>query len=192
MTFTEQARRTQIVEAAIAVIAEVGYPKASFARIAKRAGIKSTGIISYHFASKQDLDAEIVAHILGTMGEWMQQRMQAANTPQTALTTYIESVVLYMQLEGAAMRALSSMVLHGGMEWGDEQEETAIAPLEGMLRWGQEEGVFRDFDPSIMATTIQRALDGIPFLQAVNPTLDLPHYARELVTTFTLATQRVG
>lgn len=190
MTFTEQARRTQIVEAAIAVIAEVGYPKASFAKIAKRAGIKSTGIISYHFASKQDLDAHIVAQILGTMGEWMHQRMQVATSPQVALSTYIESVVTYMHIQEPRMRALSSMVLHGAMEWGDEQEETAITPLEEILRWGQAEGVFRDFDPSVMATTIQRSLDGIPFLQAANPALDLPHYASELVTTFALATRR--
>jgi Bacterial regulatory proteins, tetR family len=45
-TFIEAARRNQIVAAAIDTIAEVGYARASFARIAARAGI-SPGLISY-------------------------------------------------------------------------------------------------------------------------------------------------
>jgi hypothetical protein len=49
--------------------------------------------------------------------------------------------------------------------------------------------VFRHFDVQVMATTIQRALDGIPLAQLTNPELDLDTYARELVELFTLATQ---
>ena len=37
---------------AITTIAELGYASASFARIAKRAGLSSTGLISYHFANR--------------------------------------------------------------------------------------------------------------------------------------------
>jgi AcrR family transcriptional regulator len=60
-TFTESARRAQIVTAAIEVIAEVGYAKASFSRIAKQAALSSTGMISYHFAGKDDLLTACVA-----------------------------------------------------------------------------------------------------------------------------------
>jgi AcrR family transcriptional regulator len=56
-TFTESARRAQIVAAAIDVIADGGYASASFAAIARRAGLSSTGLISYHFASKEILRA---------------------------------------------------------------------------------------------------------------------------------------
>jgi hypothetical protein len=38
-SFTAQARRAQIVRAAIETIAELGYGQASFARIAERAGL---------------------------------------------------------------------------------------------------------------------------------------------------------
>ncbi|MEP7024912.1 MAG: TetR family transcriptional regulator, partial [Actinomycetota bacterium] len=47
---TAMARRSQIVTATIDVIAEVGFGQASFARIAERAGLSSTRLISYHFA----------------------------------------------------------------------------------------------------------------------------------------------
>ena len=51
--------------AAIDTIAEVGYANASLARIAVRLGI-SKGVISYHFAGKDDLIAEIVSQVLAT------------------------------------------------------------------------------------------------------------------------------
>jgi AcrR family transcriptional regulator len=47
-TFVEAARRDQIVRAAIETIAEEGYARASFVRIAQRASI-SPGLITYHF-----------------------------------------------------------------------------------------------------------------------------------------------
>jgi hypothetical protein len=45
--------------------------------------------------------------------------------------------------------------------------------LEGILRAGQEQGEFRDFDVTVMATLIQRAVDGLPFLLAVRPDQDI-------------------
>jgi AcrR family transcriptional regulator len=43
-TVTETARRAQIVRAAIDTIAQLGYRNASFAQIARRAGLSSTGL----------------------------------------------------------------------------------------------------------------------------------------------------
>ena len=53
-TFTETARRAQIVTAAIDTIAELGYGRASLARIAETAGT-SKSVILYHFSGKDDL-----------------------------------------------------------------------------------------------------------------------------------------
>ncbi len=78
---------------------------------------------------------------------------------------------------------------HGGFSYEGEDEQAAISPLEGILRGGQDAGVFRAFDVRVMATTIQRAIDGIPMALAADPSLDLDVYARELVELFTLATQ---
>jgi AcrR family transcriptional regulator len=55
-TFIEEARRKQIVEAAMETIADSGYVNASLAEIAKSADI-SKGVISYHFESKDELIA---------------------------------------------------------------------------------------------------------------------------------------
>jgi len=44
----------------------------------------------------------------------------------------------------------------------------------------------------VMATLIQRAVDGLPFLLAARPDLDVAAYAAEVVTTFGLATRALS
>lgn len=188
LTITEQARRQQIVQAAIACISDVGYGKTSFARIAERAGLSSTGLISYHFRGKRQLDAAIAAFVLEDLGQWMYQQMAGVAGPVAALETYIRSLLIYMQERPGHLAALAELVLHGALAWdaGDQQEATSA--LEDILRQGQLAGVFRAFDVPIMANTIQRSLDGIPILQRATPGLDLDAYAAELVETFRRAT----
>jgi AcrR family transcriptional regulator len=188
-TITEQARRAQIVAAAIETIAEAGYPRASFARIARRAGLSSTGLISDHFKTKKDLDQAVVADIFERLSRHMHEVMADVSGPQAALAAYIEGLTRFMKTDPPALQAMMGIVLGGGFAWDAEAEREATSPLTDILQRGQAEGVFRAFDLTVMATTIQRALDGIPLLQAADPNLDLDAYARELVEIFTLATQ---
>lgn len=188
-SITEIVRRKQIIEAAIATIAEIGYARASFSQIAKTAGLSSTGLISYHFASKQELNVAIVSEVIGTMSAFMHERMRVVSGPQGALVAYIEGTIAFMQEKPAYMQALLGIFTHGGFAYEGEDEQAVVSPLEGMLRDGQDTGVFRAFDVRVMATTIQRAIDGIPMALAAEPSLDLDLYAHELVEIFTLATQ---
>ena len=187
---TEQARKTQIIEAAIETIAELGYAKASFAQIAKRAGLSSTGLISYHFKAKKDLDWEIVTAVYGRLSRHMSDAMEGVSGPQAALVAYIEGLIGFMQVDPHALQAMVGVVMHGGVDYDADSERESTSGVTDILQWGQAEGVFRDFDVQVMATTIQRSLDGIPLAQSTNPALDLDAYARELVELFTLATQK--
>jgi AcrR family transcriptional regulator len=191
-TVTEQARQAQIILAATETIAELGYAQASFAQIAKRAGLSSTGLISYHFASKQELDLAVVAEIYRRLAQHMAAALAGVASPAAALVAYIRGLIGFMKIEPFALRAMIAIVMHGGFEYNAESERGATAGISDILRWGQAEGSFRDFDIQVMATTIQRSLDGIPLAQSVNPDLDLDAYARELVDLFTLATQQRG
>jgi TetR/AcrR family fatty acid metabolism transcriptional regulator len=78
-TFTENARRRQIVDAAIDTIAELGYGQASLARIATRIGI-SKGVISYHFAGKDDLIKQIVIDVVEAGRAYILPRVFAEST----------------------------------------------------------------------------------------------------------------
>ena len=61
-TFIEAARREQIVRCAGETIAQLGYARASLAEIAKHAGI-SKSVISYYFATKDELIRQVVADV---------------------------------------------------------------------------------------------------------------------------------
>jgi AcrR family transcriptional regulator len=108
-TFTEQARRAQIVSAATTAIAEAGYRNASFAQIAKRAGLSSTGLISYHFASKADLIGEVVTTVLADLGAFMAVRMETAGDAATALRAYIEGTIDFIDTHREPMTALTEV-----------------------------------------------------------------------------------
>jgi AcrR family transcriptional regulator len=61
-SFVSNARRARIVEAAIATLAE-SVTRTPRSRVS-RYGSASQGVISYHFAGKDDLIAEIVSQDL--------------------------------------------------------------------------------------------------------------------------------
>lgn len=71
LTFTEIARRAQLVDAAIATLADSAEENATFARIAERAGFTSAAIIEYYFENRDEFEAEILAEI--------RRRLTAAN-----------------------------------------------------------------------------------------------------------------
>jgi AcrR family transcriptional regulator len=191
-TFIEEARRRQIVDAAIEVIAESGYAQASLERIALRAGI-SRGLISYHFAGRDDLMAAVVATAHEDGVGFMRPRIEAATTPTEMLRAYVQSNLEYMRDHRDQLLALVA-VRRGGNVAGLRRSlaglAQALAPIEKILRWGQQVGEFRDFDPHVMAIAIRNVIDGIPHYMGVDPDLDLDVCAREIVTTLSLATRR--
>lgn len=188
-TVTETARRTQIVQAAIATIAEVGYGKASFARIAERANLSSTSRISYHFAGRDDLIGEVVREVVSAIGAFVGERMAAAGDPAEALGTYIRATVAFIAGHRQEMKALLEIFLAGGFRYDGEAEARVVSPLETVLQQGQREGQFRSFDTKVMATLIQRAVDGLPFMLTADPDLDTDSFADEVATTFERATR---
>lgn len=70
-----------------------------------------------------------------------------------------------------------------------DTDEQVIATVEDILRRGQRDGAFGDFDTFVMGSLVQRSVDGLPFLLETRPTLDLSAYAEELVRIFDIATR---
>ena len=187
---TSAVRRAQIVDAAIEVIAEVGYARASYARIAAAAGLSSTRFLSYHFESKGELMRAVVQQVIGQIGGYVGDRIRPQRTAAAMLRTYLESVVGFIDTHRAPMIALTEVLLGTGFEDGIAGDRAATADLESILRHGQSTGEFRDFDPAVMATVVQRSVDGLPFVLQSDPDFDCAGYAREVVTIFELATAR--
>jgi TetR/AcrR family transcriptional regulator, fatty acid metabolism regulator protein len=194
-TFIENARRRQIVAAAIDTIAEVGFAQASLARIAERIGV-SKGVISYHFAGKDDLVKEVAIEVVEAGRAYIIPRVLAESTGPATLRTYIESNLAFMQEHRNYMVAIVEILRNGGLTTGGRQRfdgrdvDVATQILEELLARLQAEGELRsDFDPSVMAVAIRAAIDSVPYRLVLDPDLDIDHYAREIATVFDRATR---
>jgi AcrR family transcriptional regulator len=190
-TFVTKARRAQIVEAAIDTVADVGYANASLARIAVRLGI-SKGVISYHFAGKDDLVAEIVTQVLQQSRAYMQPRIEAQTTGPGMLRAYIESNLEFIRDNPNQLRAIVEIVratFAGARSPLSGNRDAAVPILAELLARFQADGDFRpDFDPRSMAMAIRAAIDVAPS-RLTDPEFDIDKYAHETVTLFHLATR---
>ena len=187
---TSQARRAQIVAATVDVVAEFGYGQTSFARIAERAGLSSTRLISYHFAAKEELIAAVAEDVIASIGNHLEQRLTGETSATGMLRAYIVGMVQFTADHRSRMKALLEIFLAGALHYDAVTERTVVGHVEAILRQGQADGEFRDFDPWVMATAIQRAVEGLPFLLASAPDLDCSAYGSELATLFELGTRR--
>jgi AcrR family transcriptional regulator len=190
-SFTAQARRAQIVEATIETIAEFGYAQTSFGRIAERANLSSTRLISYHFAGKQELMAQVAADLYRDIAEFMTQRLIGQRSASGALRGYIKGNIEYVATHRVQMKALLDIFLSGVLSDGEHPtaDLVSVGPVEQILRDGQAAGEFRDFDPAIVAACVQRSIDAVPMLLQTRPDLDLAACAEEMTTLFELATR---
>jgi AcrR family transcriptional regulator len=190
-TFVTDARRAQIVAAAIDTIAEDGYANASLSRIAVRLGI-SKGVISYHFAGKDDLIAEIVTQVLQRARAYMQPRIEAQTTGPKMLRTYIESNLEFIRDNPNQLRAIVEIMratFVGARRPVSGNSDAGVHILAELLARFQAAGDFRpDFDPNAMAMAIRAVIDVAPN-RLTDPEFDIDKYAHETVTLFHLATR---
>ena len=194
-TFIENARRHQIVAAAIDTIAEVGYAQASLARIAERIGV-SKGVISYHFSGKDDLMKQVATEVVEAGRTYIVPRVLAETSGSAALRAYIESNLMFMREHRHYMVAIVEILRNGGLTTGAGQRfdgrdvDIATNLLGELLARLQAEGGLRsDFDPRVMAVAIRATIDSVPYRLALDPDLDIDHYAREIGVIFDRATR---
>jgi TetR/AcrR family transcriptional regulator, fatty acid metabolism regulator protein len=192
-SFIETARRAQIIECAIATIAEAGFAQASLARIAKRAGI-SAGVISYYFDGKDDLIAEVAVHVFATGAAHIRPRVEPAATARAALRLYVEASVGFVAAHPVYLMAVMNIIRSGRTETGALPYDPTLgqARYDGaaaILAWGQRTGEFRPFSVPVMTAALIEALDTVPPALALDPALDLGAYAAELAELFDRATR---
>jgi len=193
-TFTETARRAQIVAAAIDTIAELGYGQASLARIAETAGT-SKGVIIYHFGGKDELMRELVAEVVARGVAYMEPQIDAEPTGAGKLRAYIESNLAFMGENRNHMVAIFEIALNaraadGSRLYDVSVQDAGVAALEQLLAYFQGTGEFRaGFDPHVMAMAIRAAINAAPAQLARDPALDVAHHAREIADMFHIATR---
>ncbi|MFI7639846.1 TetR/AcrR family transcriptional regulator [Nonomuraea sp. NPDC049400] len=193
-SFIEEARRAQIVASAVEVIAEAGFAQASLARIAKHAGI-SKGVISYHFAGKEELMEEVVNRVYKQAADHVLAEMENVEGARGLLRTYVIANAAHMREHRSQIMALGQIFMNlrtadGKPRYGVHTSEEIYRALESIFQLGQRTGDFRDFDLRVMAVSLAAAMDSMFVYWAAYPKHDLEAHANELADLFERACKK--
>ena len=190
-TFTQLKRRDQLVDCTIDAIAELGFPRTSVAEVARRAGV-SKGVVTYHFAAKDDLISAVIAHVLGSMTEYVQPRLLAAEPltfPEKFIAPYIGTWVEYFRTHAREVIALVRIYNSFRDEAGRpnpafDVRADEVTAVEQVLTHGQAKGLLGAFSARVMAASLKAVLDDLLTQFAADPDLDIEAYGTELAALF--------
>lgn len=196
-TFVELARRRQILDGAMELIAEQGFVNASIARIAEHVGVAKSAV-PYYFATKDDLVAAVVEQVMADGGEVMAPAVLAEDSAARKLSAYIrancaflvshrtESVAMFeittsfrtsdgLRLDQAIARSVAARPV---------STEMALLDPRGIIEEGVRTGEFLPLDPGFVTNAIRGALDGAVSEIARDPSYDVVGYGEQLVGLF--------
>lgn len=195
LTFTERARRAQIVEATVNVLADEGFAAASLTGIARKAGV-SKGLILYYFDSKDDLLRQVLFETVGSLAEATLDSLDLDRPAPDVLRALIHASARVGVERRHSRRAVTQIIAHLGEGAQGEPSvkstdaEPLIAGIEQLFFAGQSAGTFRgDVDTRIMAITYQAAIDAMYRHLDAHPDADPAAYADALADLFTAAVQ---
>ncbi|GHD01165.1 hypothetical protein GCM10010313_13380 [Streptomyces violarus] len=162
------ARRAEVLDAALATIAERGYHRSTFQEIAERVGVRP-GTITHYFGSRQNLMAAIV-----------EARDNADAPVLDALGTDFRSKVHYLQSTPGLIRLFVNLSAeatdenHDGHEFFAARYARLRKVFEEQIRRQQEEGVVDPaVDPGWLARAVVALVDGLQIQWLYDPTIDM-------------------
>ncbi|BDH13030.1 TetR/AcrR family transcriptional regulator [Streptomyces hygroscopicus] len=184
LTFTERARRQQLIDATIDLISTRGYPATSLSAIAERAGLSKAAVL-YHFSSKDNLTRATLEQVMEQFGAYVTERVAQAAGPRDAIVAYVRAMIDYQQAHRRQVRVITEMLLddEGGTRLktpGSHDTQGRWQALADLLEEGRRAGALRDFDTRTVALAIGGAIDGVIAHWLVHPELDLDAAAAEL------------
>lgn len=183
-TFTETARRQQIIEATIATLAEQGFGATSFVTISRRINV-SRGLISYHFDNKNELLQETYRTIYAARAAAIDEALAQATTQTERLTRAIEADLRYLGGHPERFRALIEIVFNvrgeRGLVFLGELHDATSASVLSILQAGRVSGEFGDFDARSVAMIIDGAKDQFFGQILMDATLDPTVFAHTLI-----------
>ncbi|MBD1380803.1 TetR/AcrR family transcriptional regulator [Metabacillus arenae] len=180
-----EARREQIIKAAIEVLTEVGYASTSLSKIANKADI-STGLISYHFSGKEDLMKNTLMYLVQHERAFIKAKVEQKQTPMEKLMAFIEASLAYQGTNRGNNIALLEIVFNARtpnnvpyylVEVDDEDVLNVL--LQEILHKGKESKEFGDFDPQVIAVVIRGSISGS--MLSLKNGLSLEDYSEKLI-----------
>ena len=157
-----EARRREILSAAIPVFAKNGYSNTEVQRIAEAAGI-AKGTVYLYFETKRDLFLAAVTYAVERLAERIDAEVQTAASPVAKVRAVVRAYFRFFDEDRALVDVLA---LELGEVMGQAEEayyrvfsENAWH-LEMIFREGIAQGVFRRFKPRQAAHVLANLLTG--------------------------------
>jgi AcrR family transcriptional regulator len=158
-----EQRRAEILDVTCAVVVERGFGNTRIADVAERLGV-STGLIHYHFDSKDQLLAEAFQHAAARDLSRLESELSDAPTAVVKLQRTIDLYapeaaepgwMLWIDAWGEALRnpTLKQISQDLDVAWKDR--------LEAVIREGVDNGEFHCADPRASAWRLAALLDGL-------------------------------
>ena len=202
LTFTERARREQVITAAVDLIATRGYGQASVAKIAEHVGVAKS-VVLYHFKTKSDIIEAVLAAVLLQATVVIAPAVAAEPTAAGKLSAYIRANAAFIAGNRTAAVAMLEIVTSYRSDEGLRLDQAAaesvqerpptgdlalLDPLAIFIE-GVRSGEFRPLAAVFMKNALRAALDGAVWEKNSDPVYDVAGYGEELVTVFELATK---
>lgn len=107
-----EASRQQVLDAAIRALAEHGYAHTSVSVIAEQAGM-SKGAVHYHFESKDDLIAQVLARCAEVVRERVRAAWDAPGEPAAKVRSALREMRKERTRGSAELRVLADLMAQG-------------------------------------------------------------------------------
>ena len=184
-----QTSRRKILEAAAALIAELGWTEVTTRRIAERAGVNNA-LIHYYFGTKDALLVEAAAAMFTEEFEGPMTRMTKASNLAEGLREFVDYLRI-IEDHGPGVMVSVEALLRGTRDetvraWIEETLGAARQILEAMVVAAQTRGeLSAELDPRASAVVLAALLDGLVLYRLVFPDLDLDAVESSLLEMMT-------
>lgn len=172
-TFTEQARRTQIVDAAAILFRNQGFANTSMDDIAKAVGV-SRGVLFYYFDGKAEIGEHTLRLAVRAYSDYVRERVRRRRTARGRLHEFAESCLDY-QAEHPDLY-IAFVELLGCL--GEDEEKYRLTrslnqrtrnQLIEIIEAGVDSGELAAVDAAALADIIQAFIDGMMEMMAMEP-----------------------
>lgn len=162
-----------MIQATIETVAEVGFHKASLARIAERMGIAKGGII-YHFSSRDELIRAALQEVFDRLTRHMLEQVERAVSLREAVWIYVVTLVGYLDAHRDEVRLISEgFAATQNAESAEEQVQTRWSGLADILDQAVAETGRPGVDTKVLAITVSGGIDALVGEALRDPGFDL-------------------
>ncbi|GIJ19954.1 TetR/AcrR family transcriptional regulator [Micromonospora lutea] len=177
LTLIERARRAQLIEVTIELVADRGYGGASLAAIAERAGITKAAVL-YHFPTKAAVVRAAHQHALTALVGDVAGAVEAADVAHRP-AAYVRSMVGHLREHPRHTRMIIEAMVHDD---GDHDPAARWRPLAELVSAARvARGGSADIDARTTAIIVGGGIDAIVAEQLHDPDYDTAAAAERLI-----------